>query len=147
MLAAHAAALMPIEAWIDLPDLVPGTVARSPALADDLAALGRPVGPVAPVDWPRSAAARWGAAYVVEGSRLGNQVILRDVPADLPRRYLGAVGTWRAFVSALDREADHGGPAWQDEAIAAAQRTFAVYRDAARFAVCRDDALVQGAPI
>lgn len=63
---------------------------RAGAVAADLAAIGEaPPPPLAapPLDTP---AARWGAAYVVEGSRLGGALLARSVPDNLPKSYLGS---------------------------------------------------------
>jgi len=46
-----------------------------------------------------------GAAYVLEGSRLGGAVLQRDVPASFPSRFLAAPqspGAWRKLVEMLD---------------------------------------------
>jgi heme oxygenase len=87
---------------------------RTKRLRDDLVALG--VEALAPPStaFPRlaSAAAAWGVAYVLEGSRLGWQVVARQVAqalslGDESLHYLRPAGVsagarWTAFVTALD---------------------------------------------
>lgn len=80
----------------------------------------------------------WGTLYVVEGATLGGRVLLQRVAALGPSarsasRYLAARGDatgpmWRRFVDALERAALEP----EDDAamIAAATRTFALFRDA-----------------
>ncbi len=77
---------------------------RSPALRADLAVLNLPE--PAPVAVPalNSQAAILGALYVLEGSRLGGAMLLRQVPDTLPKTFLtpGNPAAWRAFVKVLD---------------------------------------------
>lgn len=132
-LAAHARALFPVETWLSLPGMMGGRP-RSPALRADLAALGRPLVVPAPIDWKSGEAERWGAAYVVEGSRLGGALLKRGVPAEFPCEYLSSIhpqGGWRAFTGRLDELAAAGGLIWEAQAIASAKRTFALFADAA----------------
>ncbi len=111
-LTAHAMALPAIEDALDaagfamLLDDWPQR-RRGGAIAADLAALGASLPAPLPVpislDTP---AAQWGAAYVVEGSRLGGALLARSVPHGLPRGYLGAPqmpGAWRNFLEKLDK--------------------------------------------
>lgn len=110
-LTAHAMALPAIEAALDaagFADVLKDWPARmrGAAIAADLAALGAPL--PAPLVAPRldSRAAQWGAAYVVEGSRLGGALLSRSVPAGLPISYLGSPqppGSWRNFLEELDQ--------------------------------------------
>lgn len=133
-LSAHAAALIPVEEWLQLASLGLPASPRSNALRVDLLALGRPQPAFNPLTWPDREADRWGAAYVIEGSRLGGAMLLRNVPQDYPRAYLGSVhpsGNWRAFLAALQTRANEGGSSWQEDALVAAQRTFTLYRDSA----------------
>jgi len=134
-LTAHAKALIPVEDWADCARLIPHWTGRKVALYHDLDALGRPLPPFEPLDWPRDLAGRWGAAYVLEGSRLGGGMLSRQVPPGLPCAYLGAVherGGWQNFLRLLEAQAEQGGPDWQAAAIASAGRTFALYARAAR---------------
>ncbi|MBT2185967.1 biliverdin-producing heme oxygenase [Sphingobium sp. H33] len=139
-LTAHAAALVPVEDWVGATRLMPDWRGRKEALWADLAALGRSLPHFEPLDWPRHEAARWGAFYVLEGSRLGGAMLSRAVPEDLPRAYLSSVhapGAWRGFLAALDEHAQAGGPDWEAAAIASAGRVFALYAQAARLAGAR----------
>ena len=139
-LGIHARAVPPIEAALDrggVAALVEGwRPMRSEAIAADLKALGQPM--PAPADPPSASGpgALLGMAYVLEGSRLGGQLLRRQVGAGLPVKYLaGARDTrpWACVVAALDRHL------YSDtnlgEAKAAARRCFALFLDAAREAV------------
>ncbi|WP_419826045.1 biliverdin-producing heme oxygenase [Sphingomonas sp.] len=109
-LTAHAMALPAVEAALDaagFADALPDWPERhrADAIAADLAALGAPL--PAPLASPAiaDAAACWGAAYVLEGSRLGGAFLARQVADAWPKSYLGTSqtpGRWRAFLSALD---------------------------------------------
>jgi heme oxygenase len=131
-LTAHALALPAVEGALvgvgGLPELRP----RAPLIADDLSALGFAV--PTPLDFaaPKTSAAAFGMAYVIEGSRLGGGMLAKRVGGDLPTAYLSAThlsGEWRGFLAALDQAA--GGEDWIAEMIAAARATFDLYRRAA----------------
>ena len=109
-LAAQATAHLPVEQALEA-----GGVAkviadwpdrrRAAQLRADLAALG-----VAEPGYERSPvlrgeAALLGAAYVLEGSRLGGTMLRRSVPDDFPATFLGGgrPGAWREFVEILDQ--------------------------------------------
>jgi heme oxygenase len=110
-LTAHAMALPAIEAALDaagFADALDDWPARKrgEAIVADLSTLGAPVPPPLIAPALVSRAAQWGAAYVVEGSRLGGALLARSVPADLPKSYLGSVqppGNWRKFLEKLDK--------------------------------------------
>ena len=133
VLVAHARALAPAEAALagvpGLPDWRP----RSNLLASDLAALGAP--------WPAplpfsivDAAEAWGTLYVLEGSRLGNAMLARQIAADLPSAYMSArhdQGGWRTLLAALDAAGQQGAAGWLDAAVRGAEATFALYLAAA----------------
>ncbi len=130
-LIAHAKALPAVEAWLAA---IPGLGAvrsRETALAEDLAALGEHMPAPMPFDVTPSAAAGWGAMYVVEGSRLGGIMLSRSVPEGMPSAYLGSKhlsGEWRALLAAIDEEpADD---AWIEQAIVGAKAAFDLYRRA-----------------
>ncbi|MEG3160386.1 biliverdin-producing heme oxygenase [Sphingomonas sp. LB2R24] len=130
-LIAHAKALPAVEAWLAA---IPGLAtvrSRGAALAEDLAALGEDMPAPMTFDVPASAAAGWGAMYVVEGSRLGGIMLSRSVPDGMPSAYLGAKhlsGEWRALLAAIDGEtADE---AWVEQAIVGAKAAFELYRRA-----------------
>lgn len=120
-LIAHAAAFLPAEhAIADAGGkAIPGFQehCRSEALRQDLAELGLqppPTKTFGPLQtWPEVL----GSAYVLEGSRLGGAVLVLQVGADLPRRFLGSrppAGHWRTFIAYLDAQLD------DDRAIAKA---------------------------
>jgi heme oxygenase len=108
-LLAQAEASLPVEAALDaggieklLPDW-PGR-RRATLLVADLADLG--VSPSAG-EAPRlfEPAALLGAAYVLEGSRLGGALLKRGLPEAAPRRFLEAPqepGAWRKLMALLD---------------------------------------------
>jgi heme oxygenase (biliverdin-IX-beta and delta-forming) len=109
-LLAQAAAFLPIEERLDDAgsiEFVPDWMARRRAhlLRADLAALGadEPVRiPSPPLESP---AARLGAIYVLEGSRLGGAVLKRGLAETSPRSFLAAPqnqGSWRKLLESLD---------------------------------------------
>lgn len=125
-LADYHAHLCLLRDWVRLLQALPGTTERlaaetqalntdieacerlraaaSPAPAQDVDAAA----PVAETAEQREACA-WGVAYVIEGSRLGGQVLYRRLAEPLaphPLRYLQGAGAqtgahWRAFLEAL----------------------------------------------
>lgn len=132
-LTAHARILPLAERLIRPGALVDNWHGRTDALMDDLHALGGEAPAELDFALPEGEAARWGALYVIEGSRLGGAVLAKMVPADLPAAYLGArhpQGAWRALLERLD-EADTG-PAWREEAERGAKAMFGAYLEAAR---------------
>lgn len=136
-LKAQAAAFLPVEAAIEaahperlLPDW-PGR-RRADLLRADLAALG--VAPPDLVSAPCIAGPEetFGAIYVLEGSRLGGRMLARSVPADLPRRFIGASDPpqWRNLIEMLDFiliSEDQ-----RQAAIRAARLVFRLFEDSAR---------------
>ena len=116
-LTAHARILPLAERLIQPGALLENWSGRTEALLEDLHALGGEAPAELDFALPGGEAARWGALYVIEGSRLGGTVMAKMVPADLPAAYLGArhpPGAWRGLLERLDH-AD-GGPEWQQEA-------------------------------
>ncbi|MGN6374638.1 MAG: biliverdin-producing heme oxygenase [Sphingomonas sp.] len=109
-LAAHAEALLPIEAALDASPVALVTPdwparRRGGLIAADLAALGRSVPPVAPQPPIADPVAIAGTLYVIEGSRLGGKVLARQVGPDFPLAYLDAPqepGGWRALLTSID---------------------------------------------
>lgn len=105
---------------------------RGDAVRADLAALA--------VDAPAATAridldgpaAVFGAAYVLEGSRLGGAMLARAVPEGFPRAFLrpGAPGAWRRFVAELDRVV--ATPADIERATEAAHRAFSMFEQSGR---------------
>jgi heme oxygenase len=122
-----------VEAALDGIDGLPPLRPRTALLHDDLAALGLDLPPLLPFPRPDDIAAAFGAAYVIEGSRLGGGMLARRVAADLPHAYLSAIhdpGEWRAFGQAMDAAAQD--ERWIARAIASARRVFDLYAEAAR---------------
>ena len=105
---------------------------RGDLLLEDLAELG--LGPAEPVSPPDLAtdAEVLGAAYVLEGSRLGGVVLSGQIPVTAPRRFLAADGTgprWRALTELIDaRLVDEAEIA---AAVAAARAVFSCFHQAA----------------
>ncbi len=109
-LLAHAAAALSLEAALDaggmhalLPDWPQRQ--RASALRADLDALGVTSPPALPASPLHGDGALWGAAYVLEGSRLGGAVLARRLAAGLPRRYLAASAlpaAWPQFLKQMD---------------------------------------------
>lgn len=136
-LSAHAPAFVAVERALEAAgadDLVTGwrDRLRADALLADIAAMGLPP-PTA--DIPPSfdtEAEMLGAAYVLEGSRLGGAVLIRSVGPGLPTAFLqpGNPADWRAFISVLDERLSS--PARLAEAISAAKAVFAMFERSAR---------------
>ncbi len=109
-LLAQAAAFLPIEAALDeaeAAELVPDWPLRrrGKLLQDDLRALGS--GDPPPIAAPPlpDPAAKLGAIYVLEGSRLGGALLKRRLPDTAPRYFLTAPqkgGSWRKLLETLD---------------------------------------------
>lgn len=137
-LTAHAMALPAVERALDeagFADLLPDWPdrRRGAALSNDLAAIDAPVPEPLPFPSPQSSAGQWGAAYVVEGSRLGGAMLAKRVGEGLPRSYLGtpqAPGAWRNFLESLDKHLTSA----EDiaEATARARAVFALFEAAGR---------------
>ncbi|WP_460568225.1 biliverdin-producing heme oxygenase [Flaviaesturariibacter terrae] len=110
-LESRIAAALPAEA---LPDIA--SRRKADWLLDDLAALGHPSTDDMPMPAATaidSAAAAWGALYVLEGSTLGGRIICRMLSAQLPGaplRFFSGYGahtgpSWIAFLAALEQAA------------------------------------------
>ncbi len=139
-LAAMAAALVPIEADLALAD--PGALPsdwparrRSAALRADLAALGLPVPPEPAAPRAPTGAEAAGLLYVLEGSRLGGQLLLRQALASAdPRvrdntrflRHGEGQRLWPSFAAWLGARP----AADTDGAVAGALRAFALFEAA-----------------
>ncbi|WP_037502581.1 biliverdin-producing heme oxygenase [Sphingomonas jaspsi] len=137
-LTVQAAAYLPIEAALDAAGvhrLIDDWAERrrGDLLRADLANLGMDVPePVLP---PRLAddAAIAGAAYVLEGSRLGGALLKRQLLPDVPQQFLNAPaahGAWAQFVAAVERILYSD--VRQESAGKAAIATFACFEEAAR---------------
>lgn len=105
---------------------------RTAALLSDLADLGLD----APVPSHRPALASGeeslGAAYVLEGSRLGGAFLVRQVPPGLPTAFLapGNPILWRAFVNRLDERLSSARSI--EQAAVGASAIFALFEQSAR---------------
>lgn len=136
-LAAQAAVLLPLEEWLDAhgaADLLADWPERRRAdlLRADLDRLGEDLPAPEAVTLPEVPAAMLGAAYVLEGSRLGGALLAREVGADLPKRFLAGErsASWRGFVGELDRQLST--PAELAVAINSARAVFAAFERAGR---------------
>lgn len=134
-LQGHAAALLPLErelrdTGIDtlLPDWSERT--RAAALSADLRELDIGFTPLDPPLFGCDAAAL-GAAYVLEGSRLGASQIRQSVDPALPRRYLShgeGQKLWSSFLLRLEEnESVHARP---EAARSGALATFSMFETA-----------------
>ncbi len=104
-LTAHARILPLAERLIDPAALLDDWHGRTAALLSDLQAMGGEVPTDLAFTLPEGEGARWGALYVIEGSRLGGAVLARSIPEGLPAAYLGArhpSGAWRKLLEMLD---------------------------------------------
>jgi heme oxygenase (biliverdin-IX-beta and delta-forming) len=155
-LAASAAALIPLEARLDaagmgqvLPDWP--VRRRGDALLADLSAFAGDI-PAVPIEFrAMSAAELLGAAYVLEGSRLGAKLLLREVhraedaPLEEHTRYLRhgeGLHLWQSFVSFL--EADPAVRSNMHAAVGGALLAFSVFDRA--FCAIGQEAFKEGAP-
>ncbi len=103
---------------------------RRELLMADLADLGVNPPPLLEGLTPNNEAELWGAAYVLEGSKLGGSMLAKSVPTGLPSRYLtpnGPRGSIKIFMDRLDE----AGIADPETAISAARDVFALFRRAA----------------
>lgn len=104
-LVAQARVLPAVEALLDPGGLMSGWRGRTAALRQDLRDLAIAPPALIPPLISEGQAARWGAFYVLEGSRLGGAVLARRVPDGLPTAFLGAAhppGAWRELLARLD---------------------------------------------
>lgn len=79
---------------------------RADQLLADLRDLGVPPPPAGSTVTFREPPSLLGALYVLEGSRLGGEVLRRSVAPGLPTRFLGHVDSsaWRSLLVALDAQ-------------------------------------------
>lgn len=79
---------------------------RGEALRQDLAALGEAMPTPASAPLIQGKAAALGTAYVLEGSRLGGQILQRRIGESMPANFLNhpsGVGPWKHLIAVLDR--------------------------------------------
>lgn len=136
-LMAQAAALLPLEAALTIAgadEVVTDWPQRQRAsrILADLADLGLSIPPALPVPDFASTPEILGALYVIEGSRLGGAMLARQVPRDLPCRFLSDNDSsrWRSLIALIELELLS--PATQAAALSAARATFALFEAAAR---------------
>jgi heme oxygenase (biliverdin-IX-beta and delta-forming) len=110
-LRTQAAAFLPVEAALDRAGaaaLIPDWPRRrrSDLLLADIAAISITLPePFSPDPLLEGKAPLLGAAYVLEGSRLGGALLKRSVQAGLPSQFLDSrqsAGSWRNFLKLLD---------------------------------------------
>jgi heme oxygenase (biliverdin-IX-beta and delta-forming) len=129
-LTAQAAAYLPVEEALEargagalFPDWQDRR--RADRLRADIKTLGLPI--PAPIAEPvfETPAEVAGAAYVLEGSRLGGAMLARSVPAGLPHSFLVSPqrgSHWRDFLVQLERLLES--PAQREAAVRGAAQTF-----------------------
>ncbi len=137
-LALHACVLPTLERQLfakNIARLVPGWPQhrREAALLADCAELGCTLPEAIEVPLGEDEAALLGAAYVLEGSRLGGQFLARDASPDLPHRFLrpeGGAAPFPEVIAALERflySFDH-----RKRAIDSAEAVFDAYMRAGK---------------
>lgn len=136
-LQAHATVVLPLEAALDragmarcLPDW--SGRRRAALLSEDLLLLQQALPAPALLPDFTEAAQCWGAAYVLEGSKLGGAVLARRLPAGVPCGYLRAPATapsWPVFLAALQAAVPERALA---TLTASARATFTLFKEAAQ---------------
>ena len=132
-LVAHARVLPAAERLIRPDALISAWRGRSAPLLADIAALDAVAPEQFSLELPGGEAGRWGALYVMEGSRLGGTVLAKRVADGLPCAYLSArhpPGAWSRILQALD-QAD-GGLEWRRQAVEGAKAMFGAFLAASR---------------
>jgi heme oxygenase len=138
-LSAHARAVPPLERVVKADNAWSGWRTRSDDLRRDLARMETRIPTALSPGSMQQAGGQWGVQYVLEGSKLGGQVLASRLPPGRPRRYLAGgfdAEGWRRFQQELDLAAHAGGTDWLETAIAGARAAFAVFEDAARVEMC-----------
>jgi heme oxygenase len=109
-LLAQAIAFLPVEAALDAAGAEMFILdwperRRAHLIRADLDELGEEAVPAMAPPLIAGAGAVLGAAYVIEGSRLGGKLLRQAVPDELPRRFLDAPqksASWRRLLENLD---------------------------------------------
>lgn len=139
-LRAQGAALLALEALLDASGAARllsdwPVRRRSAALCGDLAALGDPAPRPLPLQGTRSPSWCWGALYVLEGSRLGGQLLVRqlqEAQPQAPRAFLESAalpGLWPSFLTRLE---SHAPDCSEEELLAGMREAFELFIAAAR---------------
>lgn len=105
---------------------------RGALIRADLADFGVPTPQPEPLDL-QSDAAVLGAIYVLEGSRLGGAMLARNVPMDLPARFIRSASEpkrWQGLIKVLDHHLVT--PSQRDTAVDAARTVFDLFWRSAR---------------
>lgn len=144
-LKLHGAVLPALEEQLargGLGQLIPSWESnrRTAALAADLAAMAVSPPPAITVDLDSQLETLLGAAYVLEGSRLGGQVLARQVPDDFPDAFLrgqGNIAPWPELIAALEQHLSS--PEQLDRAKVAALAVFEAYSQSATRNGLNDD--------
>lgn len=109
-LTAHAIALLPIEAWLgdQAADVLAewATPFRADALMSDLLRMGATAPTGAAFDASSDPASLAGIVYVLEGSRIGGNILAKRVGSGLPCAYLASACDapgWRRLQARLDQ--------------------------------------------
>ncbi|RYE02236.1 MAG: heme oxygenase [Sphingomonadales bacterium] len=132
----QAAAHLPVERALDraagsaIEDWA--TRRRADAIRADLADLGCSHIAEIPFDGFATQARMLGGAYVLEGSRLGGQILRKQISDGLPTRFLaqGSSLAWRALLTVLETKLTS--PEEIAEAVKGARAVFACFEAAAR---------------
>lgn len=134
-LQAHLCALTAAERALAATPGLPSWQPRTPFLQDDLNVLGAPVPTALPFSAVLDTGRGWGVLYVLEGSRIGSEILSKRVPQDLPHSYLAAShgpGGWRTFRAALGAGLSNGDYLILERAAAGAVACFSLFTAAAR---------------
>jgi heme oxygenase len=108
-LSAQAAAHIPVEKGLESSGIATiltdwPSRRRSALIREDLDMLGLPLPSLEPEPYLKGVPALLGAAYVLEGSRLGGTVLKRSVAAGLPTLFLSTnrPTAWRDLIAIID---------------------------------------------
>lgn len=131
-LMAHARVLPVVEQSLSPGSLIPQWQGRTTALLADIRALNGVAPENVSVDLPKTEAGRWGALYVLEGSRLGGAVLAKRIPRGMPSAYLSArhpPGAWTRILQTLD--GIDSGTEFRTDAVLGAKTVFRAFLTAA----------------
>ncbi|MDP9102770.1 MAG: biliverdin-producing heme oxygenase, partial [Pseudomonadota bacterium] len=132
-LTVHARVLPLLEQSVGNGAAWTGWRPRAGELISDLDSLGLAAPPPLGPDIQSSVPAQWGVQYVLEGARLGGQVLAKRIANGAPSRYLCAPfdpAVWRNFLTELNAAGDAGEAGWLETASAAARAAFDLFERA-----------------